>query len=84
VRVRRRLIGELCATKIPFRLQEISRASLPTAINPIPPEEFPLQNYVLCSEEVAGILSRRASDCDQISVGLMKLKGFPGCGSFSE
>ena len=61
-----------------FRLQEISRASLPTALNPMPPEQFPLQNYVLCSEEVAGILSRRAPEWDQISVGLMKLKGFPG------
>jgi len=37
-----------------FRLEEISRASLPAALNPIPPEQFPLQNYVLCSEEVAG------------------------------
>ena len=41
-----------------FRLEEISRASLPAALNPIPTEQFPLQNYVLCSEEVAGILSR--------------------------
>ena len=39
-----------------FRLEEISRASLPAALNPIPPEQFPLQNYVLCSEEVAGDL----------------------------
>ena len=43
-----------------FRLEEISRASLPAALNPIPPEQFPLQNYVLCSEEVSGILARRA------------------------
>src|SRR5437763_8878676 len=61
-----------------FRLQEISRASLPAALNPIPPEHFPLQNYVLCSEEVAGILSRRAPDCQMLSIGLLKLKGFPG------
>src|ERR1700730_12429164 len=33
-----------------FRLQEISRASLPAALNPVSPEEFPLKNYVLCSE----------------------------------
>jgi class 3 adenylate cyclase len=61
-----------------FRLEEISRASLPAAINPIPPEQFPLQNYVLCSEEVAGILSRRAQRWEVASIGLLKLKGFPG------
>jgi class 3 adenylate cyclase len=61
-----------------FRLEEISRASLPAALNPIPPEQFPLQNYVLCSEEVAGILSRRASPWEVASIGLLKLKGFPG------
>jgi class 3 adenylate cyclase len=61
-----------------FRLEEISRASLPAALNPIPPEQFPLQNYVLCSEEVAGILSRRATHWELVSIGLLKLKGFPG------
>jgi class 3 adenylate cyclase len=61
-----------------FRLEDISRASLPAALNPIPPEQFPLQNYVLCSEEVAGILSRRASRWELASIGLLKLKGFPG------
>jgi class 3 adenylate cyclase len=61
-----------------FRLEEISRASLPAALNPIPPEQFPLQNYVLCSEEVAGILSRRAMHWELASIGLLKLKGFPG------
>jgi class 3 adenylate cyclase len=61
-----------------FRLEEISRASLPAALNPIPPEHFPLQNYVLCSEEVAGILSRRATQWELASIGLLRLKGFPG------
>jgi len=61
-----------------FRLEEISRASLPTALNPIPPEQFPLQNYVLCSEEVAGILSRRTKQWGIASIGLLRLKGFPG------
>jgi class 3 adenylate cyclase len=61
-----------------FRLEEISRASLPAALNPIPPEQFPLQNYVLCSEEVAGILSQRATHWELVSIGLLKLKGFPG------
>jgi class 3 adenylate cyclase len=61
-----------------FRIEEISRASLPAALNPIRPEQFPLQNYVLCSEEVAGTLARRASRCELTSIGLFKLKGFPG------
>jgi len=61
-----------------FRLEEISRASLPAALNPIPPEEFPLRNYVLCSEEVAGILERRASPWQMTGIGLFKLKGFSG------
>src|SRR5207302_10863832 len=60
------------------RLEEISRASLPAALSPIPPGQFPLQNYVLCSEEVAGILSRRAGPWEMVSIGLLKLKGFPG------
>jgi class 3 adenylate cyclase len=61
-----------------FRLEAITRASLPAALNPIPPEQFPLQNYVLCSEEVAGILSRRAPRWAILCIGLLKLKGFPG------
>lgn len=61
-----------------FRLEGISRASLPTALNPISPERFPLQNYVLCSEEVAGILARRAKRWDIVPIGLLKFKGFPG------
>jgi len=65
-------------TSMAFRLAEISRASLPAALNPIPPEQFPLQSYVLCSEEVAGILSRRATHWGLASIGLLKLKGFPG------
>jgi class 3 adenylate cyclase len=61
-----------------FRLDEITRASLPAALNPLPPEEFPLRNYVLCSEEVAGIIERRAGGWVMRSIGLLKLKGFPG------
>jgi class 3 adenylate cyclase len=61
-----------------FRLEEISRASLPAALNPIPPEEFPLRNYVLCSEEVAGILERRSSSWQMTGIGLFRLKGFSG------
>ena len=61
-----------------FRLEGISRASLAMALNPIPPEELPLGNYVLCSEEVAGILERRDQRWKPTSIGLLKLKGFPG------
>lgn len=61
-----------------FRLEAITRASLTTALNPIPPEQLPLRNYILCSEEVASILSRR-SDCYRTDcIGLLKLQGFPG------
>jgi class 3 adenylate cyclase len=61
-----------------FRLEGISRASLPEALNPIAPDELPLQNYVLCSEETAEILERRAKQWKTISIGLLKLKGFAG------
>jgi class 3 adenylate cyclase len=61
-----------------FRLEAISRASLPAALNPIPPEQLPLRNYVLCSEEVEGVLSRRSACWNTLSIGLFKLKGFPG------
>lgn len=61
-----------------FRLEGISRASLALALNPIAPEELPLRNYVLCSEEVAGILHRRSDKWKTTRIGLLKLKGFPG------
>jgi class 3 adenylate cyclase len=61
-----------------FRLGAISRASLTSALNPIAPEGLPLRNYILCSEEVVGILSRRAAQWTALSIGLFKLKGFPG------
>jgi class 3 adenylate cyclase len=61
-----------------FRLEGISPASLTTALNPIPPEQFPLRNYILCSEEVAGILGRRSNRWNTICIGVFKLKGFPG------
>lgn len=61
-----------------FRLESISRASLALALNPIPIEDLPLRNYVLCSEEVAGILCRRSRCWTTACIGLLKLKGFPG------
>jgi class 3 adenylate cyclase len=61
-----------------FRLEAVSRASLATALNPIPPDDLPLADYVLCSEEVAEILTRRAEHRRTLRIGLLKLKGFPG------
>jgi class 3 adenylate cyclase len=61
-----------------FRHESISRASLAEAINPIPPDELPLENYVLCSEAIADILSRRSTRWNSRSIGLFKLKGFTG------
>jgi class 3 adenylate cyclase len=61
-----------------FRLESISRGSLPAALNPIAPEQLPLKNYVLCSEEIAGILERRSTLWSTLSIGLFRLKGFPG------
>jgi class 3 adenylate cyclase len=61
-----------------FRIEGISRASVAQALNPIPPESLPLRNYVLCSEEVAGILERRSKDWGALLIGLFKLKGFSG------
>ena len=61
-----------------FRVEGISRASLPAALNPTLPEELPLQNYVLCSEEVAGILARRSAPWVTRCIGAFRLKGFPG------
>lgn len=60
-----------------FRLEAISRGSLAMALNPIPPEQLPLGNYVLCSEEVAGILSRRSDRWKTVCIGLLRLRGFP-------
>lgn len=61
-----------------FRLEGISRDSLSQALNPILPEQLPLGNYILCSEEVAGILARRGNRWLTQSIGLLKMKGFPG------
>lgn len=61
-----------------FRLEGVSRASLEKALNPIPPEELPLRNYVLCSEEVAGILERRSDRWKTDRIGLLKFRGFSG------
>ncbi len=61
-----------------FRLESIDRDALADAFNPIPPEDLPLRNYILCSEEAAGILERRSSLYAITRIGLLKLQGFPG------
>lgn len=61
-----------------FRLEGISHVSLETALNAMPPEKFPLQNYIICSEHVFEILTRRLARWKCLSCGLFKLKGFAG------
>jgi class 3 adenylate cyclase len=61
-----------------FRIESLSTGSLASAVNPITPDEFPLRNYLLCSEEVAGILLRRQVAVTAKLLGLFKLKGFSG------
>ena len=61
-----------------FRIEAVGRGNLPEALNPLTPSEFPLHNYVLCSERVNDILRKRNYPCDSTSCGLFKLRGFSG------
>lgn len=61
-----------------FRLEKVSRSSLPSALNPIRSRAFPSQNYVICSETVASVLERIGDVSPRTSCGLFKMKGFPG------
>ena len=61
-----------------FRLEEVSRESLPSALKAIDPRAFPAANYVLCSEVVAGVLDRVDEAGPRTSCGLFKMRGFPG------
>ncbi|MEN8219860.1 MAG: adenylate/guanylate cyclase domain-containing protein [Pseudomonadota bacterium] len=61
-----------------FRLESINTKSLIEAINPIDPDDFPLRNYVLCSEHVSNICTRHEATWTLKSCGLFKLKGFSG------
>ncbi len=61
-----------------FRIESVSRGSLPQALNPIDPARFPLRNYLICSERVSDIISRRKPIWPLTSCGLFKLKGFSG------
>ena len=73
----RALAGQVSLEGGELALQKATRISLH---DQRPPAESasPLRNYVLCSEEVAGIVERRAAQWDLRSIGLLKLKGFPG------
>jgi class 3 adenylate cyclase len=61
-----------------FRLEGIGQAEVAEAMNSMPSENFPLRNYVLCSEQVKGIIERRCPNFSTSLVGLFRLKGFPG------
>jgi class 3 adenylate cyclase len=61
-----------------FRIEGVSNESLATALHLMPPEELPVQNYVLCSEAVNRILGQRSERWTLLSLGLLKLKGFDG------
>lgn len=61
-----------------FRLEKVSRGSLPSALNPIDPRSFPTANYAICSEAVADVLDRVGEASPRKSCGLFKLRGFPG------
>lgn len=61
-----------------FRLENVSRSSLPSAMNPIKSRSFPSENYVICSEAVACVLERVGDFSPRKSCGLFRMKGFPG------
>ena len=61
-----------------FRIENVTQADVANALNALPPDDFPLRNYVLCSEQVAGILDADEGAFSTKSVGLFKLKGFAG------
>lgn len=60
-----------------FRLESINRESVRDAINAIPAQEFPLRNYILCSEPVRNILARRGYSAIPFQLGLFRFRGFP-------
>lgn len=60
-----------------FRLEAIDRDSVRDALA-IPPEKFPIKNYILCSERVQEILRKHGTNCSMRYCGSFKLKGFDG------
>lgn len=60
------------------RLEKVSSASLPSALNPIDPRSFPTANYVICSEAVANVLDQVGEASPRTSCGLFRMKGFLG------
>lgn len=61
-----------------FRIEGVDTESLTEALNPMDPRDFPLRNYVLCSDHVSDISTRRGSEWSFKSCGLFKHKGFSG------
>jgi class 3 adenylate cyclase len=59
-----------------FRLEGINRESLSDAIDALPPQALPLQNYIVCSEPVQDILRKHKYPLDVTRLGLFRLKGF--------
>lgn len=59
-----------------FRLEGIDRESLKDAIDGVPSQQLPLQNYIICSEPVRDIVMRHSYPRDLIRLGLFRLKGF--------
>lgn len=62
-----------------FRLEAIDALSLGAARNPMPPEDFPHQNYVITSEQVKNIiLDTHDTRWSCLHCGTFRLKGFTG------
>ncbi len=61
-----------------FRLEGLDRNSFVNAICDSESSELPLRDYILCSEQVAGILHERGDAPDLKKLGLFQLKGFAG------
>jgi class 3 adenylate cyclase len=61
-----------------FRLENIDRETVRNnnASRHIEPDEFPEQNYVICSEVVSEAIEKRCPNFRSREVGLFKLKGF--------
>lgn len=60
-----------------FRLEAVDREALQDAISAVNPDQLPLRNYVLCSEPVRDILTRRGYPASATRLGLFRFKGFP-------
>ena len=60
-----------------FRLEGIRDAHVEEAVDHMPTAEYPLKNYVICSQQVKTIVERRSPNPFSFRhVGLFRLKGF--------